>query len=171
LNKRIQHQTGFTLIEMLIVIIILGIIATITIPHVFGVSEDAKLNALASNLAHFRKAIDIYHHQHNNTYPGVNKIDGKPANNENEAVEGFTKQLTRYTDVNGNVKNNRAPKHIFGPYLSGGLPNNPFNGKNDLSCDITTTDITVRTSGGSTGWKFYCKTGILIPNDGAHDDM
>ena len=69
------------------------------------------------------------------------------------------------------MKEKKAPKHIFGPYVTGGLPKNPFNGKNDLICDISTTDITERNSDGSTGWKFYTQTGVLMANDGAHDDI
>ena len=172
MDKRIQQQKGFTLIEILIVIILIGILATIIIPQIKISSDDAKLNTLKTNLARMRRAIDIYHQQHNNTYPGVNKKNGNPANNENEAVEGFTKQLTRYTDVNGKERKKKDATYKFGPYITGGkLPLNPDNGKNDVKCDITTTDITVRSSDGSTGWKFYTQTGILMANDGAHDDI
>ena len=60
---------------------------------------------------------------------------------------------------------------IIGPYLkSDELPINHYNRKNDVKCDTTTTDITARTSDGTTGWKFYTKTGVLLANDGGHDN-
>lgn len=60
----------------------------------------------------------------------------------------------------------------FGPYLkSSELPQNPFNNNNDILCDIITTDITAKVSDGSSGWKFYTKTGLLMANDGSHDNL
>lgn len=52
------------------------------------------------------------------------------------------------------------------------MPENPYNDDSNMVCDITEDDITERTSGGGTqGWKFYTITGVLIANDGAHDDV
>ena len=60
----------------------------------------------------------------------------------------------------------------FGPYLkSDTLLLNPFNEKSDVKCDIATTDISVRASDGNSGWKFYTQTGVLMANDGEHDDL
>jgi hypothetical protein len=35
-----------------------------------------------------------------------------------------------------------------------------------ISCDIDETDITARVLYGTTSWKFYPRTGVLIANDG-----
>jgi len=164
------------LIEILIVIILLGIMATIIVPQVSVSSEDAKRNALKTNLSRMRDAIRLYYHQHGNTYPGTHDNKGNPASNEAKAEEGFLEQLTRYTDVNGFVYPLRVGMfgeiYEFGPYLkSSDLPLNPFNNNNDILCDITTTDITAKVSDGSSGWKFYTKTGLLMANDGSHDNL
>ena len=172
MNKNIQEQNGFTLIEILIVVILLGILATVIIPQVNVSSDDAKMNTLKTNLSHMRSIIELYYYHHNNTYPGVNDDDGDPAEDADDAEKGFKRQLTRYTDVNGKDKKKKDATHKFGPYIKGGkLPENPFNNKNDLTCDITTADTTARSSDGSTGWKFYTQTGILMTNDGAHDGL
>ena len=92
--------------------------------------------------------------------------------NEAQAGKAFIEQLTRYTDINGEVKNEKDGTYKFGPYLkSDKLPLNPFNNDNDVLCDITTTDVSAKASDGSSGWKFYTKTGVFLANDGAHDDL
>ena len=171
-DKIIKKQAGFTLIEILIVVILLGIMATIIIPQVRVSTDDAELNSLKTNLNSMRDAIRLYYYQHNNTYPGANDTRGDPSANEAQAEKAFIQQLTRYTDVNGEVEEVKDETYKFGPYLkSGELPLNLFNNDNDVLCDITTTDITAKTSDGSTGWKFYTKTGVLLANDGAHNDL
>jgi len=71
-----RGQAGFTLIEMLIVIILLGILAAIIIPQVSVTTDDAKLSALKSDLTSMRNAIELYYVQHNNVYPGEHDITG-----------------------------------------------------------------------------------------------
>ena len=171
LNIKLQEQYGFTLIEMMIVIIILGVLTMVIIPQVNVFRDDANLNTLKTNLSHMRRVIEIYYCHHNNIYPGQKKTNGiQDTSNPNEAASAFITQLTQYSDARGETKEIKDATHIFGPYIKKGvLPQNPFNDKNDITCDITTTDIAVMTSDGSTGWKFYSNTGVIIPNHGIQD--
>ena len=172
MNKIIKKQAGFTLIEILIVVILLGILATIIIPQVRVSSDDAKLNSLKTNLNSMRDVIMLYYHQHSNTYPGGNSTAGLPAASIAAAAGALEKQLTMYTRLDGKTSTKKDETFKFGPYLkSDALPLNLFNNANDVLCDITTTDITAKVSDGSTGWKFYTKTGVLLANDGAHNDL
>ena len=61
-EKRLRSgdQSGFTLIEILIVVILLGILATIIIPQVSVSSDDAKLNTCKTNLSNMRSAIELF---------------------------------------------------------------------------------------------------------------
>ena len=64
-------QRGFTLVELLIVVIILAILAAIVIPQFSSSTTDANEAALDSNLNALRSAIELYKAQHNGVYPGA----------------------------------------------------------------------------------------------------
>ena len=148
IKKKLRDQTGFTLIEMLIVVILLGILAMLVIPQISVSTADANLNTLQSNLASMRNAIELYYHQHNEAYPGRKKTDGTGTDAvAADLPAAFIDQLTLYTDINGGTSNVKDAAHPFGPYLkSQTLPINPFNNKTDVVCDITENNITVRNS-------------------------
>ena len=172
-NKRkpnLKDQSGFTLIEILIVVILLGILATIIIPQVSVSTDDAKLNTLVTNLSQLRNSIEVFYYQHGNTYPGDFANITKPLDVIDDAT-AFIAQLTRYTDEDGNIGNSKDTTYKYGPYVKGGaLPTNPFNSKSDVTMDSATVDITVKASGGvNTGYKFYSSTGVLMAADGTHE--
>jgi prepilin-type N-terminal cleavage/methylation domain-containing protein len=177
MKKTIKNQSGFTLIEMLIVIIILGILAMVIIPQISVSTGDAKVNTLRTNLSTVRNAIELYYHQHDQTYPGAVLVTGAGAvTTVAEAQAALVAQLTQYTELSGeaNGDSTALTAPIYGPYLKTvALPENPFNASNVATCDITTTNVTTRLAvpGDATGWRFYVQTGVFIANDDlAHDD-
>jgi prepilin-type N-terminal cleavage/methylation domain-containing protein len=175
MKLRLKNQAGFTLIEMLIVVIVLGILAMIIIPQVSVSTADARLNALKTNLNALRSSIELYYFQHDNKYPGSTKeTDGNPVGSDADAAKAFVPQLTKYSDLTGKTADVKGGNAVFGPYVKAAtLPTNPYNDKNDVVCDYDESDITKRSSAGENfGWKFYPVTGILIPADnGAHDTL
>jgi prepilin-type N-terminal cleavage/methylation domain-containing protein len=54
-----KKNKGFTLVELVIVIVILGIIAAVTVPAYVDIREDAKLSALKATLGTLRAAIAL----------------------------------------------------------------------------------------------------------------
>jgi len=169
-RKKNTGRAAFTLIEMLIVIVILGILAMVIIPQISTSTDDAKLSTLQTNLSSMRNAVELYYAQHNTAYPGAAVPATKPADIVTTA-DAFVGQLTRYTDAAGNISNTKTAIFKYGPYLKGStLPTNPFNDLRDVTLDAATADITVKSSGGATGWKFYAITGVLMADDGAHDN-
>ncbi len=160
-----KAHKGFTLIEMLIVIVILGILAMVIIPQISTSTDDAKLSTLQTNLSTLRNSVELYYAQHNGIYPGA--VKGGATTD----AEAFVQQLTRYTALDGTISSVKDDTHKFGPYIKGdSLPMNPVNGLATIEIDTTTSNITVRASSATaTGWKFYSITGVLIANDGDHD--
>lgn len=164
------NRSGFTLVEILIVVIILGILAAVAIPQFGDSTDDAREASLNASLAQMRSAIELYYHQHGADYPGEKHFStGLPVASIAEADSSFVSQLTLYTSLTGTTATTKDNTFKFGPYMKTGLPENPFNGLSDITCDISTTDISSITSDGLTGWKFYVQTGRFIANDGAHD--
>jgi general secretion pathway protein G len=64
-------RRGFTLIEILIVVIILGILAAIVIPQFSSASSDAKKASLQSTCQTLRSQIALYKLQHGDTLPDI----------------------------------------------------------------------------------------------------
>jgi len=107
-----RAKSGFTLVEILIVVVILGILAAIVIPQFTDASEQAKESSLVSDLQTMRSQIELYKIQHNSVVPGA----GGSATIE-QAITGLT-------NIDGDVQ--AAPgTGVYGPYLQK-LPKNPF---------------------------------------------
>src|SRR5205814_10125885 len=82
--------SGFTLVEILIVVIILGILAAIVIPQFTSASQDARKNSLVSQLQTIKAQLELARLQHLDQLP-TTLIGGSPA---------WT-QLTNKTDASG----------------------------------------------------------------------
>ena len=57
----VKKKPGFTLVEMLIVISVLGILAALVYPYVAVGKEEAQASAASSTLESLRKQISLYH--------------------------------------------------------------------------------------------------------------
>ncbi len=64
-------RKGFTLVEILIVVIILGILAAIVIPQFSNASQDARRSSLQSTVQTLRSQIELYKLQHGDAIPDV----------------------------------------------------------------------------------------------------
>ena len=166
-----RAQAGFTLVEMLIVIVVLGILAMIIVPQVAVSTDDARLKTLQTNLGTLRSAVEVYYAQHNQVYPGEHDNLGAAGALAGPSAIAFVEQLTRYTDIDGTVAAVKDNTFKFGPYIKGAaLPTNPFDDGSDVTCDVAEDDITVKASDGLSSWKFYPITGVLLANDGLTTD-
>ena len=74
MTRKLLNRSGFTLVEILIVVIILGVLAAVAIPQFTSSTDDAKTSALDMTLSELRNAIELYFHQHGGTYPGQLKL-------------------------------------------------------------------------------------------------
>jgi general secretion pathway protein G len=69
-------RRAFTLVEILIVIVILGILAAISIPQFAGASTEAQSNATFDALQKVRRAVGVYQVRHGGTPPPIVAGDG-----------------------------------------------------------------------------------------------
>ena len=103
-------RKGFTLVEILIVVIILGILAAIVIPQFTNASQEARENSTSSLLQTIRAQMELYKLQHGDLWPTTS---GNPT-----ASEFAWASMTGTTTYAGKT---------FGPYLQQ-TPVNPLNG-------------------------------------------
>ena len=75
-NNRKRPQRGFTLVEILIVVIILGILAAIVIPQFTNASTEARQSNVRSQLQTLRSQIALYKLQHGDTLPDLTANSG-----------------------------------------------------------------------------------------------
>ncbi|MCX5687434.1 MAG: type II secretion system protein [Candidatus Omnitrophica bacterium] len=69
------HGAGFTLTELLIVVVIVGILATLALPMLVKTMEKAKLGEAASNLNLIRTGEKIYFLEYNQYWPVVSQLN------------------------------------------------------------------------------------------------
>lgn len=156
LKGKSMKNRGFSLVELVIVIVILGVIAAIAIPRISSGSKNAGEAALRANLQSIRNAIDWYASDHGGTFPGSGGT----------ATE-FINQLTQYSNAAGGVSASlNATTHPFGPYLRNGIPKLPVGatniGKSDVTIAASPAAIPAATiTAATTGWVYNPTTGEI----------
>ena len=125
-----RNARGFTLVEILIVVIILGILAAIVIPQFTNASNDARNNSVASTLQTARSQIELFKIQHADTPPLQAAM--------------WTIMLGKSTTTE--VGAAAATGTNFGPYLQQ-APTNPLNGQSASSTAAGTAYGWVYTTG------------------------
>jgi general secretion pathway protein G len=74
-----KSRNGFTLIELVIVVMIIGIIAAIVTPKMVNLTGTATDNSAAQSLSVLRSAIDTYAAQNAGSFPGTDETTFKTA--------------------------------------------------------------------------------------------
>ena len=74
-----RKHKGFTLIELVVVVMILGILAAVAAPKLLGTSSTASDNGLKETLGVVRDAIERYTAEHGGSLPGTDEPTFKAA--------------------------------------------------------------------------------------------
>ena len=109
-NGNWRAHKGFTLVEILIVVVILGILAAIVIPQFTNASQEASASSLNSQLQTIRSQIELFRVKNNGALPLLVTGAGGP-----------------WTDFTEAVDDNGDPA----PYLQD-EPVNPFTGQSGI---------------------------------------
>lgn len=158
INRRPRRgRGGFTLVEILIVVVILGILATLVIPQFSDASVTARENTLKDELRYLRTQLVVYKAQHHDVPCGY--PDGNAASTP--TADAFNGQMCKFTNEVGVVSNTLTGTYRFGPYLSS-MPINPLNNNKDV---IVVADAdALPACDGTTGWIYKPKTGEIVAN-------
>lgn len=149
-----MKKKGFTLIEVLLVVTILGILAAIVLPTFSDQTIVAKESAAKSNLMAMRTQIELYKLQHNGYTPGyVSKTLGT------DPVV-IDRQLVGTSSADGLSSTATVPTTAlpYGPYLRK-IPKNPFNNLSNITVVPVATAFSAAVNGTSGGWLYKVETG------------
>lgn len=132
ITHRRPDRPGFTLVEILIVVVILGILAAIVIPQFSNATNMARTNTMLEHLRVIRSQIGMYYAQHG-SYP-------KLAN--------MWDAMTGKTDIDGTID----PTGRYGPYFDH-APRHQFNNSSTIVAPGTGTS--------TDGWEYDETTGQI----------
>lgn len=159
-----KRARAFTLVEILIVVVLLGVLAAIVIPAVGHSATSARQTTLAMDLNLLRRFIPVYTSQHLEVPPGY------PGGNRSEAPteDAFVAQATLSSDIDGQTAARGTPGFRLGPYLSN-VPVNPFNKLDTVEVLADDADFPAMPDD-SSGWIYKPTTGEIRPGNTGTDD-
>jgi prepilin-type N-terminal cleavage/methylation domain-containing protein len=142
----LRDRCGFTLIEVLIVVVIMAVLAATIIPQFSSSTKDAQTSTISFNVQTLRSQIELYRSNHLTAYPAITNYS--------------LPQLVSTTDVNGNIGTGAA--FTFGPYVAV-IPSNPFNGLATVGA-VPTPGTAPASGDGKYGYLYDVTTGNIYPD-------
>lgn len=139
-----KRRPGFTLVEVLIVVVIMAVLAATIIPQFADSTNDAKTSTSKFNLHTLRSQIELYRSQHDGRLPAAD-----------------LSELTFKTDASGNPKESGSSTFSFGPYLYE-IPENPYT--NSATVKTATAPFTAGDCNDTDGWLYDSTSGEIAIN-------
>ena len=161
MSARSVMAKGFTLVEILIVVVILGILAAIVIPQFTNASESANASSMRTQLQTLRSQLELYQIDHNGVFPTLANL------NTDGNGDGFEdwQSLTQIHNVDGDGTPNftlTAGLPTVGPYMRQAIKNPFANPQNRSTLVLPTGTIS-----GASGFTYDETTGAvraILPN-------
>jgi type II secretion system protein G len=138
-RSRLPSPSGFTLVEVLIVAVILGILAWIVVPQFSSAASDVRTSVMTTNLSAVRGALELYKIQHGGRHPTMRTL---------------ADQLTLASRTDGATAALGTDGYPLGPYLQE-IPVNP----------ATQTNTVGNGPVGTSAWYYNETTGEFRAND------
>jgi len=153
--QSMNKSSAFTLVEILVVVVLLGILAAVVMSQVSSSGTSAKQSALATDLQLLRRFIMVYKAHHLEVEPGY--PDGNTAQAPSESA--FVEQATMSSNANGQTAAAGTEGFDRGPYIQK-MPVNPFNNKSSIEM-LGNDEEFPADADDSCGWIYKASTGQI----------
>jgi len=96
-----KNMTGFTLIEIMVVIVILGVLAALVVPNIMGRPDEARISAAKSDIKAVSNALNLYkldNYSYPSTDQGLQALVTKPSGSpeaKNWNPDGYLSKLPK----------------------------------------------------------------------------
>ena len=157
-------RTAFTLVEILIVVVILGILAAIVVPRFSNASAIARGSMVADDLRVIRTQLTVYQAQHWGVSAGYPSGDTSQV----PTFVAFVAQMTKASTVAGATAEPGTAGYNYGPYLRE-IPTNPINGKNTVDIVADGQDFP-GAARDTHGWIYQPSTNLLKADCAGSDE-
>jgi len=147
--RRGNASRGFTLLEVLIVVVIMAVLAAVVIPQFTDSSTSAKQSSLTHDLHVMRSQVEMYRITHLNSLPKL--------------IDNSLPQLTSATNAAGEM-GLPGTKYPFGPYIDD-VPANPFDGSSKVTAVASPGKKPTAVVGSLGGWQYDTSDGSVWPNN------
>lgn len=116
--RAVRRQQGFTLLEIMVVVTILGLLAAFIVPNVIGQGDKAKVDLAKANMSGIANALDFY------------KLDNKKYPTTEQGLEALVSKPEGASNWNPNGYLQKLPEDPWGNqyvYISPGIDGKPFD--------------------------------------------
>jgi MSHA pilin protein MshA len=162
--RRMRNEGGFTLIELIIIIVVLGILTAIAVTRFQNITEDAAIASTKANLDSVRGAIKLIHAKiliagvsaSNPEYPTVAELNSNVTSATRPISVRALKLIEGPSGTNCQVPNVCLPENSVSPL--GTLA------ARSLVVGVTAADADARAVTGSSGWAYSPDAGEFYAN-------
>ena len=151
-SMRNTMAKGFTLVEILIVVVILGILAAIVVPQFTNAANEARQGNVETQTSTLENQLELYAAQNNGNYPTVAQLNADPA-------DGSTNGWSVMIDGDY-IK--EAPSNPYAPAA------NAFTVTNSNAANSAAADAEANAGDGSQGWYYNPNTGRIRASGGSY---
>lgn len=163
-GARRRESCAFTLVEILIVVVILGILAAIIVPQFSNATSMARENTLKDDLRYLRTQIVVFKAQHRDIPPGYPSGDMTAA----PSSDAFIAQMIHYTSESTADNTTGSDVYKYGPYLTK-IPPNPLTGKDAVLMVANGASMPDPDDAQPYGWIYKPETQEFIANSTGSD--